>query len=233
MNDSNALNIDAIIPNGDCALLIIFVASDNRLRWIHALAAALCEQPLKSQINVIPATESLVLQFSEPVNHEIDWWQVIQDRINALGANKDCPKKHLIPVCYDHRLADDLAAVCSHLKFSLTELIAIHTKPFYEVAMLGFLPGFVYLTGNKNVMNLPRKTTPAVSVPAGSVAVANAQTGIYSLSSPGGWHVIGRTPSELLSWHSQTAPMLLSPMDLVQFKAISYDEYLSMQHHIQ
>ncbi len=97
--------------------------------------------------------------------------------------------------------------------------------------MLGFLPGFVYLSGNDQRINLPRKSSPVVSVPRGSVAVANGQTGLYALSSPGGWHVIGRTPINLFSWQN-SRPNLIKPMDQIRFKAIDLKDFnqLTLAH---
>lgn len=221
----NRLTVSQILPNGDCALLLRFDTFEGHLLHIHSLANDLMHKPFPKQINVVPATDSLVLVFSQQVNHSLDWLALIQQRIanNSLLFVK--PKVHQVPICYDAEVASDLIAVCSSLSMTLAQFIKRHSQPKYQVAMLGFLPGFAYLNGNDERLHLPRKATPELSLPAGSVAIAGGQTGIYSLSSPGGWHVIGRTPLKLLNWRNSQQPMLFAPLDWVQFKAIDIAQY--------
>lgn len=99
-----------------------------------------------------------------------------------------------IPVRYD---GPDLAAVAERLNLSANEVIAIHSAAAYTVFMIGFMPGFPYLGPLPETLQLPRRDTPRLRVPAGSVAIAGAQTGIYPINSPGGWHLIGRTDFQL------------------------------------
>ncbi len=226
-----SIRIMQIIPNGDSALLVRFEYQENGVQVIQALANSFQSQPLADLINVIPATDSLVLVFEKPVNHQIDWHAALQSRIDGLALSKSMQTVHEIPVCYDASLATDLNAVSAQLNLSITQLIAAHTKSLYQVSMLGFLPGFAYLSGNDEQINLPRKSSPTLSVPAGSVAIANGQTGLYALSSPGGWHVIGRTPINLFNWHN-ARPNLVKPLDQVRFKAIDLPTFnhLTLAH---
>jgi len=221
----NNLLVKQVLPNGDQALLVRFEIFDGHLLHIHSLAEDLLSKPFPSLVNVVPATDSIVLVFSQIIDHNLNWWGQLEQRIadNRIKAGRH--RIHSVPICYDAAVAPDLTAVCSALSVSIEQLIQIHTEPKYQVAMLGFLPGFAYLNGNDQRLVLPRKATPELSLPAGSVAIAGLQTGIYSLSSPGGWHVIGRTPLKLLDWHNKQQAMLFTPLDWVKFVPIDIARY--------
>ena len=128
-----------------------------------------------------------------------------------------------IPVCYDIELAADLTAVALSTGLSINEIIRLHSRQPYRVYLIGFLPGFPYLGRLPVELQLPRKQIPT-NVAAGSVAIAGLQTGIYPVQSPGGWHVIGRTPLRIFD-SSLEVPCLLEAGDLVQFTPISQHEY--------
>lgn len=221
----NKLEIKQVLPNGDQALLLRFDTFDGHLSHIHSLAIDLMLAPLPALINVVPATDSIVLVFAQVVDHNLDWWGMIRQRILNNKIKEGSRPVHQVPICYDPEVAPDLTAVCSALSVSIEQLIQLHTAPRYQVAMLGFLPGFAYLNGNDNRLILARKATPELSLPAGSVAIAGQQTGIYSLSSPGGWHVIGRTPLKLLDWNNRQQAMLFAPLDWVEFVPIDLNHY--------
>jgi KipI family sensor histidine kinase inhibitor len=118
-----------------------------------------------------------------------------------------------IPVRYD---APDLAEVAAAWNVPVSEVAAVHSAHEYRVAFCGFTPGFAYLVGLPEAYQLPRRPTPRVSVPAGSVAVAGPYTGVYPRSSPGGWHLIGTTDADL--WDlARDEPALLVPGSTVRF----------------
>lgn len=122
-----------------------------------------------------------------------------------------------IPVRYD---APDLADVAAAWHVSEPEVAAIHSAHEYRVAFCGFAPGFAYLVGLPQAYHLPRRPTPRLSVPAGSVAVAGPYTGVYPRSSPGGWHLIGTTDADL--WDlARDEPALLVPGSIVRFVPVS------------
>ena len=129
-----------------------------------------------------------------------------------------------VPVCYDFEFAPDLARVAEHTSLEQTEVIELHSSATYITACIGFMPGFPFLAGLPAKLQVPRLATPRTQVPAGSVAIAGAQAGIYPLDSPGGWNVIGRTPVRLFDAGSNP-PALLRPGDRVRFRAISRDEF--------
>ncbi len=118
-----------------------------------------------------------------------------------------------IPVRYD---GPDLDLVARDSGLTVAEVIARHIAPTYRVSLLGFVPGFAYLGPLDPSLVLPRRTTPRVRVPAGSVAIAGAQTGVYPAETPGGWHLIGRTTVRMFD-PSRTPPALLAVGDRVHF----------------
>ncbi len=155
------------------------------------------------------------------------------ERVSTLGAEAAAPKSvqepFELPVCYSTDIAPDLAAVCKRLDIDVDELIRLHTSTPHEVRLLGFAPGFAYVDGLDSRLDVPRHEVPRQKVPAGSVAIAGSQTGIYSLASPGGWQIIGRTPVVLFD-PTASPPNLLQPGRQVRFRPISVDEYeASMQ----
>jgi 5-oxoprolinase (ATP-hydrolysing) subunit B len=121
-----------------------------------------------------------------------------------------------IPVRYGGSAGPDLAAAAQYCGLSITEFISCHSSADYVVHNIGFMPGFAYLSGLPEQLHLPRKTTPAVRVPAGSVAIGGSFSGIYPTTSPGGWHIIGYTSLTLFNVQADT-PCLLRPGDRVQF----------------
>ena len=124
-----------------------------------------------------------------------------------------------IPVVYGGDFGPDLESAAAELGLSSAQLIARHTAGEYTVAMIGFAPGFPYLSGLDPALALPRLATPRASVAAGSVAIGGAQTGIYPRESPGGWRILGRTPLVLFD-PQREPPSLLQPGDRVRFVAI-------------
>ena len=123
-----------------------------------------------------------------------------------------------VPVCYGGELGPDLEDVARAVALSPAEVIARHSAPAYRVYLLGFTPGFPYLGGMDPRLACPRLSSPRVRVPAGSVAIAGAQTGVYSVESPGGWRLLGRTPLRLFDPDpGARRPFLLAPGDGLRF----------------
>lgn len=137
-----------------------------------------------------------------------------------------------IPVCYGGKWGPDLDEVAAAHDLTPAQVIARHTDASYLVYFLGFLPGFPYLGGLDPVLATPRRATPRPAVPAGSVGIAGAQTGIYPLETPGGWQVIGRTPLRLYDPDRQP-PALLAAGNEVRFVPISdfrFEEIADASH---
>ena len=138
------------------------------------------------------------------------------------------PRSIEIPVCYDVEFGFDLDRVAEHTKLSEREIIDLHSTGEYQVACIGFVPGFTFLAGLPKNLATPRRDVPRKEIPPGSVGIGGAQTGIYPLRSPGGWNLIGRTPVKLFD-ATKDPPTLLCPGDRVRFRAISREEFESLQ----
>lgn len=193
---------------------------------VHA-AAALLRAGLPD-VECVPAYASLLLRFN-PMQWLDDAGARAGSRLrmaieaacaDAAGM-ESAEREHVIPVCYD---GIDLHDVAAHTRLSTSEVIARHTAATYRVAMLGFSPGFPYLLGLDPALSMPRRSEPRTRVPAGSVAIGGAQTGIYPQTLPGGWHLLGRTPTRLFTL-AASSPSLLLPGDSVRFRAIDEGEY--------
>lgn len=139
----------------------------------------------------------------------------------ATHASTAQPSQVTIPVCYDPRVAPDLGLVAERLGLSIDAVVDLHQGATYQVLAVGFALGFAYLGGLPESLKLPRKSTPAMRVPAGSVAIAETQTTIYPIETPGGWHIIGKTHHQLVS--RGTSIDLSLPMGAqVRFESISF-----------
>ena len=151
---------------------------------------------------------------SEKLHEAINYATIVDDESRRVVE---------IPVCYDQDLGTDLEALAAAKQLSIPEIIEIHHTRTYKVYMLGFLPGFTYMGEVDERLIVPRKPQP-VPVAGGSVGVVSFQTGIYPLNSPGGWHIIGRTPVRLFNKDAED-PVLLHAGDEVKFYPIGREEY--------
>jgi inhibitor of KinA len=191
------------------------------------LQHAIESNPLKGFIECVPAYGSLTVYFSEKVSStEVrlllsDLCDQVSDTIDPSSTPV---RKFSIPVCYDPSLGTDLPWVSSHLNLSLEEIISLHTSFSYRVYMIGFIPGFPYMGTLPEQLEVPRKQTPSLKIPMGSVAIAGKQTGIYPAEVPGGWQVIGRTPLKMFD-PSKSPCSFLNAGDLVQFNPITLDAF--------
>ena len=129
-----------------------------------------------------------------------------------------------VPVCYGGELGPDLAEVAAFARATEAETIELHSAPVYRVYVVGFMPGFAYMASVDPRLAMPRRPTPRTRVPAGSVAIASGQTGIYPLESPGGWHLIGRTWLKPYD-ERRSEPFLFKPGDRVRFHPVHRDEF--------
>ncbi len=217
----------------DQAITIEFAAAINEATnmQVIALQHAVESNPIKGFIEAVPAYSSLTVYFSEQVSAATirSWLSDLSAQIsNIIHASSTLGKQISIPVCYDPSLGTDLDWVAAHLNLSLEEIISLHTSVAYRVYMIGFIPGFPYMGTLPEQLEVPRKQTPAMKIPAGSVAIAGKQTGIYPAEVPGGWQVIGRTPLKMFD-PSTTPCSFLNAGDIVQFKPITLEAFNQYQ----
>lgn len=194
---------------------------------VHAAAGALRQAALPGVIDIAPAFASLLVRH-ETGSGSFSLVAAITKAIEEGNANplenEPDPISFEIPVFYGDNVGPDLDAVAAHAGLSPDEVIARHVTGIYTVAMLGFAPGFPYLLGLDAALHVPRRADPRTRVPAGSVAIGGAQTGIYPRELPGGWHLIGRTPLQLFD-PDRNPPALLAPATRVRFRAIDAAEF--------
>jgi inhibitor of KinA len=214
----------------DHSLLLVFgngVSRDvhhNVLRLFKLLQA----EPPVGLRNIHPAYNSVLVSFdpivAPPKEFELQI-AFLLDQLNSVVLTS--PRVVEIPVCYDRSLAPDLEFVANHTRLAVDDIIRLHASVEYLVYFIGFTPGFPYLGELPEQLATPRLATPRLLVPEGSVAIGGKQTGIYSLPSPGGWRIIGRTPLKLFRpW--ERFPTLLEIGDRVRFRPISLQEFNNM-----
>ncbi len=216
---------------GDRALLVEYGEGiDPECNRKVRTMASLCQsQDIPGVIEVVPAYRSFQLIFdpfaADPASLEASI-RSLEARLDAVEAPPSRIVK--IPVCYGDEFGPDLAYVAEHNALNLDEVIDLHSQAEYLIYMLGFTPGFPFLGGLDKRLHTPRRETPRSEVPKGSVAIANGQTGIYPLSSPGGWQLIGRTPLTLFQ-PQKDQPISYNPGDRLVFTPISKEEYLLIE----
>jgi inhibitor of KinA len=154
--------------------------------------------------------------------------ELIMATLEEAGVNTPAQPRLLeIPVCYHPSLGQDIVAMAEQKNMSPEHIIELHTQQTYTVYMLGFLPGFPYMGKVQEELVTPRLKQPRLRVPAGSVGIAGAQTGIYPQESPGGWNIIGRTPLRLFDARKES-PCYCEPGDQVKFVPVSLADFREM-----
>ena len=187
---------------------------------VMALVAALDAAALPGVLDVVPSYTTILLSFDPEVAAPEALTTEVR-RLAAATASATSPPGRLvtIPVAYGGDLGPDLGEVADHTGLSPEEVIARHAGAAYVVAAMGFAPGFAFLIGLPPELTTPRRPSPRTRVPAGSVGIGGAQTGVYPLATPGGWRLIGRTPLRLFDL-DRSEPFLLQPGDRVRFDPI-------------
>jgi KipI family sensor histidine kinase inhibitor len=194
-------------------------------RAVRKMSLAIEREGIPGILEVIPTYRSILLVY-DPMRirpHEIRRI-VSQLDLATSEATLPPPRKVEIPVCYGGEFGPDMEFVASYTGLTVEEVIEIHSAPLYQIYMMGFTPGFPFLGGLPQVLTTPRLPTPRVQVPAGSVAIAANQTGIYPIASPGGWRLIGRTPLRLF-FPERAEPFLYRPGDFIKFRPITPEEF--------
>ena len=212
---------------GDRSLLVELgdEISPSVNRWLRKLCVALMKNPIAGLVETVPAYRSLLIIYDPLITdvaalkHRI---KDLQEKMEEIQIPE--PKTVEIPVGYGGEFGPDLEWVARYHKISPQEIIRLHTGTIYQVYMIGFTPGFPYMGELPEQLTIPRRETPRTVIPEGSVAIAQRQTGIYPVESPGGWHILGRTPLKLFN-PTLTPPTLLEMGDRVRFFSIAAEEF--------
>ncbi len=196
---------------------------------VHGLFKALKALKPPGVLGMTPTYRSLLIQY-DPWECSFEHLALLVDRCleGNVSAELDEAQLVVIPVCYGGSFGPDLETVAAIRGLTVDQVVDLHCAPVYQVHMIGFTPGFAYLGGLDERLRTPRLETPRRSVPAGSVGIADGQTGIYPIESPGGWRLLGRTPLRLFDV-LRSEPFLLNPGDRVRFQPISRQAFESAQ----
>lgn len=212
---------------GDCAVTVVFPQeiSPEVNGAVCGFAARFAAMGLPGIIELVPTYSAVTIHY-DPMLLDPD---KLTAAIEAAGAEEGAGAAQvgetvIIPVLYGGDCGPDLDNVCQHNGLTPEEVIAIHSGREYLIYMLGFTPGFPYMGGMDERIATPRLKTPRTAIPAGSVGIAGAQTGVYPIQSPGGWQLIGRTPLRLFDME-RAEPFLLKAGQKVVFKPITQEEY--------
>jgi len=212
---------------GDSALVVEFGDEISREvnRKVHALADALGKASLPGLGEAVPTYRSLLIHY-DPLRLSCDEVKAFVSEVLQDCEEKPSlePRQVEVPVVYGAEFGPDIEFVAECNGLLVEEVIRLHSSATYTVYMLGFAPGFAYLGGMPEAIATPRLETPRTLVPAGSVGIAGAQTGVYPIATPGGWRLIGRTPLKFFD-PERDPPTLLKAGDIVRFVPISEGEY--------
>jgi KipI family sensor histidine kinase inhibitor len=212
---------------GDRGLLLEFGDEISREinEKVRRMALAIHAEAIKGIIETIPTYRSLLIIYNPVILPMED----LKERLKRMEKGLQQtplpePKLTRIPVVYGGIYGPDLEEVAKYLHVSPEEVVQLHCSKPYLIYMIGFMPGYPYMGELPQALVTPRLKTPRLLVPKGSVAIAQRQTGIYSMESPGGWQILGRTPVELFH-PEKDPPALLQMGDFVQFYQISEKEF--------
>ncbi len=211
---------------GDRALLVELgdQISPPINREVRTLFARLKDRGIKGIKELVPSYRSLMVVY-DPLALSVS---LLRSQIGELCETLDDfqlpdPRTVEIPVVYGGQYGPDLQWVADYHKIAPEDVVRLHIEPIYQVYMIGFMPGYPYMGEVVDALVTPRRKTPRTHVARGAVGIAQRQTGIYSVASPGGWQIIGRTPVHLFDPHKKP-PSLLEMGDRVKFVAIDAEE---------
>jgi inhibitor of KinA len=208
-----------IVPLGDSSALIRLGGEVDLSinQKVHALAGLIHASSLVGIIETVPAYSSLLVHYDPLLLTFTTVKEYLHARLDQVSDSLPGEARQIdVPVQYGGEYGPDLEFVASHCKLSVADVIRIHSEKTYTVFMMGFTPGYPYLGKLDDRLITPRLEAPRTHVPAGTVAIAGSQTGIYSIESPGGWRLIGRTSLKLFDPASES-PFLFFPGDQVRF----------------
>jgi inhibitor of KinA len=223
------------IPCGDSAL-IIKTGDDISVKTNMAVRKLLLRfenQNLDGIVDFIPSYNELMICYDPTIIS----YDILLFNLRIMEADLDkieLPESSVIhlPVLYGGEAGPDIHEVAAFSGLSEDEVIKIHCSESYYVYMLGFTPGFCYLGGMDERIATPRKKTPRLAIPAGAVGIADKQTGIYPIESPGGWQLIGKTPLKLFN-PARKPEFLIRAGDFIKFIPLTNEEYQDILNKVE
>jgi len=202
-------------------------------RMVRYMFLLLSQAGVPGVIELIPTYRSLYVQYN-PLEIRLEELKRRLDEAQQKLDEVDLPPPRVVefPTVYGGEFGPDLEFVANYNNLTPEEVIEIHTSKDYLVYMLGFTPGFAYLGGVSKRIATPRLETPRLKVPAGTVAIAGEQTGVYPVESPGGWRLLGRTPIRLFDTRREPPAILQPTSDYVRFVRINEEEFQKIREQV-
>ncbi len=219
-----------LLPSGDSAITVEFskVIDDTANQRVLALDHALSEAAIKGVTEAVPTYRSLLVHY-DPC--QIDF-ETLGEKLLELAKRPIQPngtKRHWrIPVAYGGDNGIDLDEVANALHTTPEDIVARHVAGHYRVAMIGFSPGWSYLSGLDKSLHMPRRQSPRLITPPGTISIGGVQTGIQCVAAPSGWNLLGRTPVRTYQLHREPI-FLLEPGDRVTFFAIDTKTFAELE----
>jgi 5-oxoprolinase (ATP-hydrolysing) subunit B len=210
-----------LLPSGDSAITVEFSRhiDDAANQRVLALDQALARETVPGVTEAVPTYRSLLVHY-DPVQIDFD---TLGERLIALAQQPAPPvtkmRRWRIPVAYGGEHGIDLEDVAKTLKTTPDDIVARHINGSYHVAMIGFSPGWSYLSGLADFLHLPRRQNPRLLTPAGTISIGGVQTGVQCVAGPSGWHLLGRTAVRTYQLHRDPI-FLLEPGDRVTFSPV-------------
>jgi KipI family sensor histidine kinase inhibitor len=209
------------LPSGDAAIAVEFSRNvdDAANQRVLALDRALAEAPISGMTEAVPTYRSLLVHY-DPTQIGFD---ALAEKLISLAQRPPPPtaksRRWRIPVAYGDEHGIDLEDIAKALNITLDEVVARHVAGDYRVAMIGFTPGWSYLSGLEKSLHMPRRQNPRLLTPAGTISIGGVQTGVQCLAGPSGWHLLGRTAVRTYQLHRDPI-FLLEPGDRVTFSPV-------------
>lgn len=223
-----------IMPMGERAILLEFEPeiSEIVLQKVLSVREELENYLVEENVEVTNTYNSLLISHMftiEDVYTEVSGLRKLLDRTKIVKNRES--RIYYLPVCYDPEFGLDLELISAEKNLQVSEIIQLHTLPVYTVYFIGFLPGFLYLGGLDERLQISRKNEPRLKVEKGAVGIGEKQTGIYPKMSPGGWQIIGNCPVPVFD-QNHVPPCEISAGDKLKFYAISKEEFEAISEEV-
>lgn len=210
-----------LLPSGDSAITVEFSRNidDAANQRVLALDRTLARETIAGVTETVPTYRSLLVHY-DPLQIDFD---ALSEKLFTLALLPVPPamktRRWRIPVTYGGEHGIDLEDVAKALKTTPDDIVARHVAGDYRVAMIGFTPGWSYLSGLEDGLQMPRRQNPRLLTPAGTISIGGVQTGVQCLAGPSGWHLLGRTAVRTYQLHRDPI-FLLEPGDRVTFSSV-------------
>lgn len=224
---SATLSPPRLLPSGDSAITVEFSHNidDTANRRVLALDRVLAHEPVLGVTETVPTYRSLLVHYN-PVIIDFD---TLGEKLAALAQLPAPPteltRRWRIPVVYGGEYGIDLEDVAKALNTTPDDIVARHVAGNYRVAMIGFTPGWSYLSGLADFLHMPRRQNPRLVTPSGTISIGGMQTGIQCLAGPSGWHLLGKTAVRTYQLHRDPI-FLIEPGDYVTFSPVNAKTFM-------